>query len=288
MRYYLLLVLLFTFHFSSGQVGTHLELLVQHEGFVGDVNLTGYSTYRLYITLPNESDVGYLMWGDEDFPLEINSDSSFFQSVFGGATSENINPSFIEFFPALQYDSFIGLGFDDNAGPFLYAIDTYDTWGAPFEAGGNLQMTDSIGGAIFYMVNYNYELQDPESNNLFVGQFTTKGNLWGTLNIDYMSEFEMFQPYTDPVAAIGLEFGSESGLVFGCTDPLAINYLPEADVLTDCQYVVGDLTFDGEVNIDDLLILLGGIGCIDDCGILDVNDDGIVNIIDLLIFLGLL
>lgn len=46
-----------------------------------------------------------------------------------------------------------------------------------------------------------------------------------------------------------------------------------------------DFDDNGLVNIDDLLLLLGNIGCSSDCGSFDLNNDGLVNVFDLLEFL---
>ncbi|MBL7941746.1 MAG: VCBS repeat-containing protein [Flavobacteriales bacterium] len=49
----------------------------------------------------------------------------------------------------------------------------------------------------------------------------------------------------------------------------------------------GDFTNDGVVNTSDLLLLLGQLGCIADCGEFDLTGEGVVNTSDMLLFLGL-
>ena len=49
----------------------------------------------------------------------------------------------------------------------------------------------------------------------------------------------------------------------------------------------GDLNEDYLVGVSDVLLLLGGFGCMEDCWQSDVNGDGIVNVSDVLFLLGL-
>lgn len=49
----------------------------------------------------------------------------------------------------------------------------------------------------------------------------------------------------------------------------------------------GDLNEDYVVGVSDVLLLLGGFGCMEDCWDSDVNGDGIVNVSDVLFLLGL-
>jgi hypothetical protein len=290
MRSILSLLALFVASIATSQVTSSLELVAQHDGLVGNTDLAGYNTYRLFLHFPNDMDLAYIIWGDEDFPMEISTDSSFYQSPFGGSTSSNINPAFFSVFPELVFDSYLALGFEDSNGSSALTLGGLPDWAEQFETGDNLFMNDSIGGAVisFHHLEFNQDLFPLVDNKMLVGQFTTKGNVWGTLNIDYFSDYNWSQNYQEPTAVIGLEFGSPSGLILGCTDPAAENYSSEATVLWDCQYAPGDLTSDGEINIADLLLLLGGIGCLEDCGDNDLNGDGVVNITDLLLFLGLL
>jgi hypothetical protein len=48
----------------------------------------------------------------------------------------------------------------------------------------------------------------------------------------------------------------------------------------------GDLNADATVNVADLLVLLGALGCQWDCLTTDLTGDGMVNVQDLLGFLG--
>lgn len=283
------LALIFTSYNADCQLDFSLEVYEQHEGMVGSVDLSGFTTYRLFLELSSDLDKPYLFWGDEDFPLEIKSDSGFFQSLFGGATSEQISSAYFELIPSLAFDSYVTIGAEYSNSPLgVYTVEGEQAWTDVFEFGADLQIADTIGGGFFIIPLTEFTPLPLINNKLLVAQLTTNGNLWGQMNIDYLANFTI-ENYTDPHTSImGLEFGSEQGLILGCTDPNALNYSSVANVLLDCEYALGDLTGDGEIGIDDLLLFLGGIGCMEDCGDYDLNGDGVVNINDLLMILGLL
>ena len=52
----------------------------------------GLTTYRMYITTPNDNDVISAVYGDDEAPLEIATTTSFYQHEFGSALGSNINP----------------------------------------------------------------------------------------------------------------------------------------------------------------------------------------------------
>lgn len=77
----------------------------------------------------------------------------------------------------------------------------------------------------------------------------------------------------------------------GCMDEDACNFDPEADLSDNsCFYPPclneADFDGDGNVEINDLIEFLGGMGCIEYPCPGDFNNDGVVNIFDLLLMLG--
>jgi hypothetical protein len=78
--------------------------------------------------------------------------------------------------------------------------------------------------------------------------------------------------------------GDEILAVEGCTDPLAENYDPNANVNDDsCIYTTcfGDFNNDGVISVNDLLEILAEFGCTSNCAT-DLNDDDLVSVADLL------
>lgn len=262
-----------------------LELVEQHDGFVGSQDLTGYSTYRLYYVLNSEEDIPITIFGNDEFPLNVSSTDGFWQSQFGGVTSNNINASFLDILPELQYDSWVSIAAEDSDNDaFVITLTTEnDQWLDPFEAGANIEINTNKGGG-WCVEWFLYENMPVEpGNKVLLTQLTTSGNLWGSLSVDYL--VDGVQPIVD--TDYGLSFGSPDELIIGCTDENALNYDPEANVNFECEYPEGDFNGDGVVDISDILDLLGQLGCMEDCGDADLNGDGVVNIWDLLVILGL-
>ncbi|MFB1020728.1 MAG: hypothetical protein QMC37_10895, partial [Flavobacteriales bacterium] len=49
-------------------------------------------------------------------------------------------------------------------------------------------------------------------------------------------------------------------LYLGCMDSIALNFNPSANLAGPCEYCAGDINFDGEIQLDDLLDLLTNYG----------------------------
>jgi hypothetical protein len=85
---------------------------------------------------------------------------------------------------------------------------------------------------------------------------------------------------------------TDDGSIFGCTDADACNYDPSATCddnscdLVSCFLCPGDFNFDGNRDVQDLLILLGDYACTGVCAA-DMNGDQMVTASDMLMFLPL-
>ena len=115
---------------------------------VGDQDLSGYVTYRIYIKTQNSDDFVSSVSGDNEFPIRIISSGDFVQSPFGGLLGSDQNPALFGFFPAAQYDSYVTIGLTEGAGPGEGVINTIEDagnpWGFNFEAGQDLLIDDAI------------------------------------------------------------------------------------------------------------------------------------------------
>ncbi|MFZ9055558.1 MAG: hypothetical protein ACO2ZL_07105 [Flavobacteriales bacterium] len=90
-----------------------IESYIEHEGVVGNVDLTGYTTYRLYLEMVNESDFLSCISGEEENPMMIYSTSTptwYNDEVLGEEVGAWVNPSVLPFFPELNYDSWLTIG----------------------------------------------------------------------------------------------------------------------------------------------------------------------------------
>ena len=54
----------------------NVETYVEHDGVVGSVDLTGHTTYRVYLEMQNETDFLSCISGEAENPLILNSTSS--------------------------------------------------------------------------------------------------------------------------------------------------------------------------------------------------------------------
>jgi len=60
--------------------------------------IEGQTTYRLYVDLINSDDFMSSVYGNQNDPMELNTDSGFYNDTAGGTTAAGINPSFFNFF----------------------------------------------------------------------------------------------------------------------------------------------------------------------------------------------
>ena len=63
------------------------------------------TTYRVYATFDNATDVLVAVYALEDAPMVVGVSTSFYQDAVGAVLAQTINPAFFGAFPSLQYDS---------------------------------------------------------------------------------------------------------------------------------------------------------------------------------------
>ena len=78
-------------------------------------------TARIYANLDAGSRLDAI-YGNADNPLSMGTTSELFQSAFGGATTQAINPALYNAFPSLVYDSWVTIGLEDQGGNALSEI----------------------------------------------------------------------------------------------------------------------------------------------------------------------
>ena len=201
---------------AGGQNGFNLAVETFAEGGV-----FGTTTYRVFVTTPNETDFVSAIAGDEDNPSFLRTSTSFFQSAVGGLTADMINPLFFPAFPELAYDSWLTIGIEsapvpgDGTAAVTLAQAEGDTWAADFEAGENLEVNSFFGGS-WFTTNLASNGVAGADKKVLVAQLTTDGTLTGQLYV---------QVFPEGVGAnaeyLTLSFGSSS---CGCTDATACNY----------------------------------------------------------------
>lgn len=208
-------------------VSLEVEEYAVHDGMVGDVDLTGYTTYRLYANLTNEDDFLSAVFAEPDKQIHITTDTEFYQDPFGGNTGPEINPAFYAAAPSVEFDSWVTIGRESSADPgsainVVQSAD--DPWIDDFSAGNNIIMDDLFGGSWFALFPDANAFAGPDLKVL-IGQFTTTGNLEGVVTLQVFPNGEG----SNDEIVIQAPFSSNPDAIFGCTDEEANNFDPAAN-----------------------------------------------------------
>ncbi len=217
-------------------------------GLLSDEDLTGFNTYRLYVTTSESTDQISAIYGNIDEPSLLTSTGSIFQShPIGNITSDGINPEVWDLFPSNEFDSYvtIGLEFPANTAEGEGSISILESstmpWTEAFEPGdaswsNGFALNDITGGSWYTLPNFNNGIAGDDLRVL-IAQITTDGVLSGNLH-----------------AQIFLEGDNLNGTVYidlpipiaGCMDSLACNYQPGATLPGDpCSYALPGLDCTG-------------------------------------------
>lgn len=200
--------------------------------FTGDVDLTGYSTYRLYVKYSSQEDNLSAVFGDPNSPTIVHGGNNFYQHEVGGLTASLMQPDLFAVYPALASDSYVTIGLDGPANASLGEVETAtiadsaSVWSAVFDpgsgvSGGDIIINTVTGGAWYALydgVNENNGTAGADSLVL-IGQFTTNDLLWGQVSL---SSFIGGVQAMDTLQTFA--FSSNPGAIFGCTDMDASNY----------------------------------------------------------------
>ena len=144
---------------------SHLTMeLVDNGGVVAG---TTYDLYA-YVDAGNRVDAVY---GDGANTLSIGVDGgNFFQSIYGGNTSMDINPIFLPLFPSLQYDSYVTIGLRENDGA-SNALNNIGIDFTDFAAGGTL----STDNGTWFVTPDDVQGDADGDNRVLLGRFTIDG-----------------------------------------------------------------------------------------------------------------
>ncbi len=216
-----------------------VESFIEHDGFVGNFDFTGMTTYRIYMEMQNESDFLSCISGEADNPMMINSTSSpawYNDELLGEEVGAWVNPTVLPFFPELTYDSWLTIGgasMDDDIEISLAAgdINLLDE----FTSGNNVLIDDETGTALFTLFpcdpsdltscDFSHAAFAGEDLRVLIGQITTSGDVTGQMQVqvfvegDANQEFRGIIPFTPYAPEL---------LVPGCMDPAACNYAADA------------------------------------------------------------
>jgi len=260
---------------DAGTDGYGLEVEVVAEHTEGE--LAGMTTYRVYVTTPNNDDFLSAIYGDLDEPLNVTSASGFYQHQYGSVLGSDMIPDVYNTFPELEYDSWVTIGLDqapgitsNDAAPQTLESPSF-SWIAQFENGGDLQIDDLIGGSWFVLNPAATDNAYSDANQrILIAQLTSSSVPSGTVNAQLFNHGDQ-----EDVSRVALSFSGTSGTSAsscGCIDETACNYDASAtDDDGSCEYLTcagcTDMmacNYDETATIDDASCDYSCIGCMDD------------------------
>jgi hypothetical protein len=135
-------------------------------------------TYLLFANMTDSADKILVVYADTLHPIVIKSNKPFYQSPLGGALAKDSNRKLVAENPSLQFDSWITIGGDDNydCSVSFLSIDFKD-----FEENGGAIVIPQDGA--WYTIPTDHASTAGADKKILLGQFTTEGNLEGTLSI---------------------------------------------------------------------------------------------------------
>ena len=228
MKHFLLLSACFLLIGSSyGQlVEIAVESYAVHDGSIAE--LDGMTTYHVYAVCTNPEDEVSAISGDATSPLSLTSTDGFYQNALGSNTGWTINPAFFGAFPAMEYDSWITLGVmnQNEVTGQPNTVGMEDAF-ASFDAGGDFVIVDSENGGSWFTLAGDAQAQAGDDLKVLIAQLTVSNDavITGNFNVQLFvngSQANSSQQYE------GLPFSSQEGAIFGCMDPDAVNYNPDA------------------------------------------------------------
>jgi len=231
--------------------GYCVELRVIEDHTSGD--LAGMTTYQILLHTENETDFVTSVYGNENDPLAISTTTHFYQHVLGGPTPESVNPLLLPVYPNLAYDSWITIGLDGpaDASAGESAAATVQSPGQPWVTafdpgagapGGNIVMDDAVGG-VWYVLNGDANGTPVADGTVLLGQFTTDGEMSGTVNIQVF-------PQGDNIDYLTLSLPIGGNCVAETVNPTCT--YPESD-LVDCDgNCLDDADGDGVCDADEV------------------------------------
>ena len=195
-----------------------------HYGSIAE--LDGMTTYHVYAVCTNPEDEVSAVYGNANAPLSLTSTDGFYQNALGSNVGWTINPAFFGAFPAIEYDSWITLGVmnQNEVTGQPNTVGMFDAF-ASFAAGGDLVVNSENGGS-WFTLSGDVQAQAGDDLKVLLAQLTVSNDavISGNFNVQLFvngSQYDIQNTY-------GILFSSQEGAIFGCMDPEATNYNPDA------------------------------------------------------------
>ena len=232
-------------HGAFAQYDLAVEVVEEHAGLVGDVDLTGYTTYRIYLETQHETDFVSAVFGDQHQPLalEIVGGEMYNCDYAMGCTADGVNPAFFPYFPQLEYDSWVTIGIEQSPVGSQTSISTVQSADEPWANSFTPMMSGVTGmslegpaGGVWYVLNGSPNGVAGAGHKVLLAQLTTNGTPTGTFNVQVFPEGDGQNEFIVTQSFIGTEVFDPNveSVVADC--PGAMNCVAEGDGTTVCDY----------------------------------------------------
>ena len=228
------------------------------------------TVHRFYVNTTDASDRVSAVFGNNEKELRVDAPAGVFNSTFNNSWNPSgVNPALFGLYPELADDTYatVGLSGPASLSPNNGALDAslvqdVDQPITPFfqEDDATLLLSNTVTGALWYVLNTAPNGLPDENNRVLVMQVTSGGPLSGQLNVQVfpLGVGEDAIEVTLPFDGAGEFGGEQNSALCGCTDELAANFDSEAEYDSgDCFYDVlgcGDpvaCNYEADVTLDD-------------------------------------
>ena len=200
------------------------------------VSAAAGTTYKFYVDMTDPTDRMSAVFGNNEFPLEINVPEGAFSSTFNSSWSASgINPAFLAFFPDMADDTYATIGLSGpaassgiaNAADPSIVEDAAQPVTPFFTTPGATQLlSNTLTGSSYYVLNTAANGLPDADMRVLVMQVTTTGSISGTMNYQVFPlgvGADQVQVSVDFDGA-GTFGGGSVAPACGCTDASACNY----------------------------------------------------------------
>ena len=222
-----------------------IEIAGEHDGMVGEVDLTGHTTYQFFINLADPADQVLTVFGNDENPTEIVAPAGYFNSLYAsGPTAAGISTEGLALYPSLSFDSYVTIGLEQepdlgNGESFIIVNeDINQQWVSNLffpsaTSGESIYMNTETGGSWFAMPGATNAIAG-DDQRVLIAQFTSTDCLNGVLHA-------LIAPADgSPAFILGQQFNCTDCGPIGCSDELACNFNPDAPAYpgsdADCTY----------------------------------------------------
>ena len=170
---------------TNSNYSIEIELVTTHDSGA----LAGQSTYRVYVTTPNTTDIVSAVTGDDNFALSLSTTTSFYQNVFGSNSATSISPAMMSVAPDVVYDSWITIGAtssDDVSGGVINIMP--GSWATEFAAGNSFTVNDALGSGWYLLPPGGGNGISGSNQRVLLTQLTTDGEISGSFSVQIFPE----------------------------------------------------------------------------------------------------